>query len=899
MNKYTDQEFTYRETPVSYDGIAKLDSVKGNTIAWNQLEKNDASTSTSTGVTFTNNGDSWTVTGTPTGFVAKYVSNTGVNAIIGHKYLFFGRPYISDSTVSAQVSIRPVINGIAQTQRDYGNGVVIEATTTDPIRSQILISVALSSSLNLVFHPMIIDLTMLGMDDVTDKASFQKYFSLPYYSYNSGTLVNFSGNGIKVTGKNILKNDYIGQTLSVGGVTATVNADGSMTLNGTSTSAGILCWNLQSRASNSQSAQNNGKKNIPNGTYYLSGGIDSKLGIQLRASNTPSGGDTGYYSAASNPVRITIDDTYAYNWLRIMFNANKTFDNETIYPMVRYENADSSYEPYTETITDLPISTYFPNGLKSAGDVHDELTPSKAVTKVGSIDLGSMSWTAVSQNNIIRMRSYDIKTLIKYPSANNQLANMVCAKYTTLTANNTYDGQIGISCQNNGDIYIYDSAYTDATAFTTAMSGVMLNYELATPTEQDINADLFYKFYGDGTEAILPSSLMNGSVNLGSLTWGIGSFGELYAHVTDIKYGVANVMPNMFTPNYPTVTYANRAQYTTPFITLVDNTDIIQVRNTGITDATAFKNSVQGVMLWYEKSDSTPSTSAFFGDIIYYNAYESEVPYRKFWMVNSKGERWNLTEKEVRSFLNNPQGLGFSKTINTTRYGNAQVLTDITDNFPSPSGEVLFYDSHNSTRYEQYNEFVKFISYEPVTLYYKLPFSFYSQIPNVYTLECVVGTLTKTESKNDNLMTCPITFNALSYYQGEEVNINGTGTSYTIQNDGDFPVGFEITLEGSLTNPYITLEQDGDLYGEAKFDDSTAFSSVYVNSNDGEQNVVLEQGGSILPNPLSYQDLSISNGSIYVTFVKLARGESTLTIGMDSGSLTSATIKFAPIYRSV
>ena len=142
--------------------------------------------------------------------------------------------------------------------------------------------------------------------------------------------------------------------------------------------------------------------------------------------------------------------------------------------------------------------------------------------------------------------------------------------------------------------------------------------------------------------------------------------------------------------------------------------------------------------------------------------------------------------------------------------------------------------------------------------------------------------------------------NGLSFYKGDEVVINGTGDTYTIENPSDFPVSFEITITGtSMENPYFTLEQDNELYGEAKFLDSTGFNSVSVNSNDGEQNIILEQGGSVLPNPLLYQDLSISNGAIYVTFVKLARGTSTLTIGMDSGSITGVLIKYTPLYRSV
>ena len=188
---------------------------------------------------------------------------------------------------------------------------------------------------------------------------------------------------------------------------------------------------------------------------------------------------------------------------------------------------------------------------------------------------------------------------------------------------------------------------------------------------------------------------------------------------------------------------------------------------------------------------------------------------------------------------------------------------------------------------------------QPITLYYMIPVSYISGIANIYTLDCEVTEVQKTESKNDNILRSSIVFNGMEFYKGDPITVNGTGTSYTLTNDGDFPVGFEITVEGNLTNPYVTLSQDGELYGEAKFDSETAFSSVYVNSNDGEQNVILEQGGAVIPNPLSYQDLSISNGSIYVTFVKLARGVSELSIGSESGTVSSVKIEFTPMYRSV
>lgn len=266
---------------------------------------------------------------------------------------------------------------------------------------------------------------------------------------------------------------------------------------------------------------------------------------------------------------------------------------------------------------------------------------------------------------------------------------------------------------------------------------------------------------------------------------------------------------------------------------------------------------------------------------------------REFTLINSKNESWEFNNKLTKVFLNEPQGLGFKRTGTATRYGNRQIFTEITDDFPEFQGEIMFFQKINDDRYVEYDQFCRFISYEPLKLVYSVPGV------NNFTLDCIVESLTKTESEPSGYMRCPIVIKGLSFWKGIEETITGSTNTYTIHNLGDYPVGCEITVEGSLTNPDITFEQDSELYGEAKFIDSTAFDSVYVNSKDSEQEIVLTQSSTVLPNALSYQDLSISNGSIYVTFVKLLRGESEITIGIDSGSITNVEIKFVPIYRSV
>ena len=266
--------------------------------------------------------------------------------------------------------------------------------------------------------------------------------------------------------------------------------------------------------------------------------------------------------------------------------------------------------------------------------------------------------------------------------------------------------------------------------------------------------------------------------------------------------------------------------------------------------------------------------------------------YRKFWLTNSNSETIELTEKNSKVYLNNPTGLGYSQVIATTQY--VDVLNETaSQNFATIGGEIVFWDDTISGKYEKYNDFVEFLTYTPLVFHYQIP----KNPEEEYTMDVAVLSLDKSEVKTDGLLRCSFSLQGLSRWKGSEVTVTGSSASYTITNDGHMPCGFEITITGGLGNPYITLTQDNEMYGEAKFDGT--FSEVYVNSKDSEQEVILEQSGSILPNPLSYQDLSISNGTIYVTFIKLARGTSTLTIGMDSGSITSVSIKHTPLYRSV
>ena len=697
MKEYNDQEFLYRQTPVNYDGIAKFTSIKGNTIVWNQIFKPQYRSNSGIQVGSIQDGNDYSVRifGTATANAWLRMDATGTLPV-GHKFL------VDKGSTSNLFDINNDNNGL---NVDFSVKTKIGTITTAD--KYIYIYVQSGTTIDVTVKPILIDLTkMFGEgNEPTTVEEFTSLFPLKYYAYNQGTLLSFNGNGIKTVGFNQWDEEW---------------EDGSIT------GSGVL------QPVSTAIRSKNFCPCLPNTTYYL------------RVIEGTTGQAICWYDSAKNFI-IRVTDQGTRNAISPS-NASYfklSLYNYKIQDYVTYNNdvclnisdtlKNGTYEPYTETTLSLPTLDYFQTGMKRAGNVYDELTESKAITRVGS-------------------RAYQ-------------------------------------SGDENNANYVTD--------------GTTTYYPLATETETDAE-DIFYKFYGNGTEEILP---VNGA---------------------------------------------------------------------------------------------TPTTAPIIADIEYYNQIESETPYRKFWLVNGNGERWDLTEKELKSFLENPQGLGFQKSIEVTRYGERAYKNTEDYNFPQVSGDILFYDSANATRYEKYNEFVRFLMVQPLTLYYQIPVSIYSEMADIYTLDCEVINLTKTESKTNRVLTSNIQINGLGFYQGDTVEINGTANTLTINNKGDFPVGFEIELNGDFKNPYFTLEQNGELYGEAKFDDNANnFSSVFVNSKDGEQNVVLKQNNSIMPNPLAYQDLSISNGSIYVTFVKLAKGESTLTIGADSYTISGYTIRYTPIYRSV
>ena len=168
---------------------------------------------------------------------------------------------------------------------------------------------------------------------------------------------------------------------------------------------------------------------------------------------------------------------------------------------------DLEYKPEGSTTSEK----LFPYGLLSAETVHDEITDTGAVKRVGVVDLGNLTW--FNSNSIFISSS--LNSLMKMPVSNNApSANGVCSKYGKVE---TYNESIGndkaiyttwIGAPAGLSLRVNDSTYTDTATFKAAMQGVMLYYELATPITITFPSpkDLGYNVQSGGTEELLPTN---------------------------------------------------------------------------------------------------------------------------------------------------------------------------------------------------------------------------------------------------------------------------------------------------------------------------------------------------------------------------------------------------------
>ena len=245
-------------------------------------------------------------------------------------------------------------------------------------------------------------------------------------------------------------------------------------------------------------------------------------------------------------------------------------------PQIEENYHATTYAPYQEDYCYLKTQL---NGAINAHDIMEVTNSSIVFTKnVASVDLGSLSWSYGDDlGSGYSIFSATLPEESIYEGLDD-LPNIMCKKYLTGTIRNVaYQTFEGISIYPSTKVCIQDSNFSTTSAFTTAVSGTMLYYELATP--QTIT---------------IPRKYM-AMVDLGSIAWEYAGANIFYATLSNAKNVSDDILGNVVCNTYLSVSRNNLTNKTI----CISGTDVV-VKDSGYTNASVYKSAMAGVYLFYE-----------------------------------------------------------------------------------------------------------------------------------------------------------------------------------------------------------------------------------------------------------------------------------------------------------
>lgn len=400
-----EQAYTTRETADGeniVDGVqTTVKEIRGKTVKTENLIPYPyayPTVYTNNGVTFTVNSDGTiTANGTATGGNALYYLSSLYTVKTPEKSYFSGCPSGGGSTTFS-------IQAYTREQKyfsDIGSGFLAPANS----ELNIVLIVANGTTVNnLVFRPM--------LNAGTTAKPYSKWFA---------GLKNASFEKIVSTGRNLIPYPYEESTKTENGITFTVNSDGSITANGTTT-VNPSIFNLA-------------KISLNAGTYALRSFANvANAGICQFYIDIPSEPN----DRTGNGVTFTLQDDIVNKNVNIIVDPSQTVNNLIFKPMLQFGTTATAYEPY---ISDT-LSAETPIELAEYDVVYPETGETKRQSNTLTFD-GTEEWylTGNAENNFYNYRYY---TPISVEAQKTKVP-CICNKYDyKLSVENDMGNDIGI-----------------------------------------------------------------------------------------------------------------------------------------------------------------------------------------------------------------------------------------------------------------------------------------------------------------------------------------------------------------------------------------------------------------------------------------------------------------------
>lgn len=500
---YTESEIGFRRSGggAILDGNARVSSVKGNSVVWNQGIKNPS---------FEEGMKNWGVYGS-TSLSLDTDGSLLVTATGETSRSFFQSSYKTraNHALLCLVDFKPNAMGNG-TFHFYANPVFVNYKFSSLTRQTASCIIKPTQEGYLVFYPIIngeigdtaniysvrvIDLTLMfgaGNEPTTIEEFYaRKPKVADENAFNEGEVIHMEADAIKSVGVNQWDEEWELGTFATNGTDISSNEV-------IRTKNFIPCIGGAKYVCN---------QNLFNGLLFFD--ADKKL-IKWE------------YPSANSEFTIPINA--AYMRFKLASAYGTTYNNDICINLSDTE-VNGKYFPYVKREESLEmLKKYFPNGMKSAGTAHDEIRWNaqkqkwEAIKRIGEVDMGTLNW----QRELATDRYHFIAKIqgILPATSATYTSNILQSKYAFSRESGTSTQEDKTIRRRSSSIYIRDDAFTDVASFKAAVQGVILYYELAEPivTEIDENFNLDYEVWNAGTEQMIadtPSTPVKASIAYG------------------------------------------------------------------------------------------------------------------------------------------------------------------------------------------------------------------------------------------------------------------------------------------------------------------------------------------------------------------------------------------------
>lgn len=558
-----DAEFYKRKTGGTQSvgsGIAAIKEVRGKSLVWNQLIQNGDFSGGTTGWS----GIRGSITSSNSILTVVKGSSTGNLLILRNdvfktkserKYLVITsvKPINKDMQVRFAKNSQPLSKSVTCTSDIWNNiSAFITYGIVDDNSFGLLIENPSQGDSIQIKYIQLFDLTLMfgaGNEPATPE-EFEKMFPLDYYGYNAGEIIPFAGQNLVTTGKNQY-NHTSGKANLLGGIQYQIEGTYSkvyptVTLVAYTYGSPVVSGTYYTNSNNhyvgakTVSAYDN-TKTYALGAYCVNNDTIYKSNVAI---DTAEEFDSTKWDAIAD-VAAMVTDGILTLWdivpdVNGLFTPTKDMEvtvvggNDTDTMVAIYTGEEGSFEPYEKHTLPLDPSQWrdkngelvFPyGGMHGVGTAHDYAKVDadgyirKAVRCFRQVDLGSLTYDLNEGDGSTTFNVFKADVSGIKPSVTTAVtpSNLVCSKYASLEhtviknyikSTNKVVGQVNNGGWAGANICIVDNSYNDKDVFKTAMSGVMLIYELAEPVEVELATPVYAKYLvdKDGTEEITPAN---------------------------------------------------------------------------------------------------------------------------------------------------------------------------------------------------------------------------------------------------------------------------------------------------------------------------------------------------------------------------------------------------------